>query len=127
VFVTVSHFHPNLIFASWARSLPLELNPNEWLNSGRLLPAHNYKIRLKPTDNEKHSSLLLYSTYYFRKQFLVQGTSRKDLFGEKRPSLFQPTISDEDKVFVRLSPGLADDFGLGVGSSIAGGGLRSIS
>ncbi len=122
MFVTVGHFHPNLIFASLARSLPIELTPNEWL-----LPAHNFKIRLKPTDIEKHSSLLLYSTYYFRKQFMVQGTGRKDLFGEKRPSLFQPTISDEDKDFVTLSPGLADDFGLGVGSSIAGGGLRSIS
>ncbi len=58
---------------------------------------------------------------------MVQAAGRKYLFGEKRPSLFQPTISDEDKVFVTLSPGLADDFGLGVGSSIAGGGLRSIS
>jgi hypothetical protein len=49
------------------------------------------------------------------------------LFGEKRSSLFQPNICDEDEFFVRLSPSLADDFGLGVGSSIAGGGLRSIS
>ncbi len=98
MFVTVGHFHPYLIFASCARSLPLELNPNEWLNSGRLLPAHNYKTWLKPTDIEKHSSLLLYSTYYFRKQFMVQGTGRKDLFGEKRSSLFQPNVCDEDEV-----------------------------
>jgi hypothetical protein len=68
VFVTVSHFHPNLIFAGKAGAYP----------SGVLMRLHSEmcsclihkcQTRLKVTDSDKHPSLLHYRITCDRKKF----------------------------------------------------------
>ncbi len=73
MFVTVSNFHPSLIFTLKARSLPLEWSSFILLHLVGSDHARKYEIRVEVTDSDKHSSLLRCVINYSREKFYNVG------------------------------------------------------
>ncbi len=70
VCVTVSHFHPSLIFAG--KVLHLRVSTVRDSTSVDYPLAWKYWTRVKVTDSDKHSSLFNYVINYGRKRFKLK-------------------------------------------------------
>ncbi len=68
--VTVSYFHPSLIFSSEAERLPLEISYIRGFTVVSSILVCKYKTRIKVADSDEHSSLLRYGNKYDSKKVL---------------------------------------------------------